>query len=50
MASEEGSLEDVRAKLLRLLKQDDWRITEEGARKPDVPSFKQQVSCPQMGQ
>lgn len=37
MASEEGSLDDVRAELLRLLKQDDWQITEEKARKPGRP-------------
>ncbi len=32
MASEEGSLDDVRAELLRLLKQDDWQITESARR------------------
>lgn len=37
MASEEGSLDDVRAELLRLLKQGDWQITEEKARKPGRP-------------
>lgn len=37
MATEEGSLDDVRAELLRLLNQDDWQITEEKARKPGRP-------------
>jgi hypothetical protein len=37
MASEEGSLDDVRAELLRLLKQDDWQIVETTARKPGRP-------------
>jgi hypothetical protein len=32
MASEEDSLDDVRAELLRLLKQDDWQITESARR------------------
>jgi hypothetical protein len=32
MASEEDSLDDVRAKLLRLLQQDDWQITESARR------------------
>jgi hypothetical protein len=40
MASEEGSLDDVRAELLRLLYQDDWQITEERARKPGLPILK----------
>ncbi|HEY7308286.1 MAG TPA: hypothetical protein VH643_02885 [Gemmataceae bacterium] len=37
MATEEGSLDDVRAELLRLLNRDDWQITEEKARKPGRP-------------
>lgn len=32
MASEEGSLEDVQEELLRLLKEDDWQITESARR------------------
>ena len=48
MASEEESLDDARAKLLRLLKQDDWQITE-SARRNGVLSFKRPVSYPPMG-
>jgi hypothetical protein len=32
MASEEGSLDDVRAEFLRLLTEDDWQITESARR------------------
>lgn len=32
MASREGSLDEVRAELLRLLKEDDWQITESARR------------------
>jgi hypothetical protein len=32
MASEGGSLDDVRAELLRLFKEDDWQITESARR------------------